>query len=272
MKMTKLIILAASVAIVACAGPRPTTAPSNSTDAGEDQGRRPFGNDAEDGTSEDSLLSAVVEDTRTEDVPSNDESSTDDAGSGEDSIATTDADTQQQLEIQEDSAGSSDLVTPGEDVQAEELPGNTCTPKPLTVVANSLDGNLGFGDNLSTALAEGTEALVIGDLDVFLDITHNNTVAVELILTAPGGQEIMLAERGTGFGENYTQTLLSDEASPHMRDASPPYTGTYAPDQRLDSLDGLSPYGTWTLNAQDDQGGATGSVNEFELRFQLACP
>jgi hypothetical protein len=80
----------------------------------------------------------------------------------------------------------------------------------------------------------------------------------------------MFADVG-GAGTNFTSTVLDDDASTLIAAGSAPFTGSFQPQNSLDAcLDGTDPSGAWTLRAWDDQGGDTGTIDNFNIEFEIA--
>jgi subtilisin-like proprotein convertase family protein len=91
----------------------------------------------------------------------------------------------------------------------------------------------------------------IADLNVQLYISHPWPSDLILTLIAPDGTRILLADqRGTGCC-SYVQTIFDDEATTSISTGSPPFTGSYRPEEPLSVVDGSIADGTWSLELQD---------------------
>lgn len=92
----------------------------------------------------------------------------------------------------------------------------------------------------------------IHDLDVLLDIDHSFAADLDVFLIAPDGRRIELfTDVGTG-GNDFTGTVLDDEAEDGIADGVAPFEGRYRPEGVLGELDGLAIAGLWTLEIMDD--------------------
>lgn len=92
----------------------------------------------------------------------------------------------------------------------------------------------------------------LADLDVTMTIEHPQIVNLVVTLGRNGVGVIDLARhRGTVEGENFTGTVLDDEAALSLYDAQAPFTGPHRPDSPLSVADGTDPQGEWSLRVQD---------------------
>ena len=106
----------------------------------------------------------------------------------------------------------------------------------------------------------------ISDVNLAFDITHTWVADIELTLIAPDGTRIDLFTGIGGGSNNFTNTILDDEASSAINSSSAPYTGTFRPENdALSLLDGKSPNGTWTLEIKDTFAEDGGSLNDWAL-------
>src|SRR5262249_55290056 len=103
------------------------------------------------------------------------------------------------------------------------------------------------------------------DVNVRVNITHQRDQDLDVFLIAPDGTRVELFSDVGGNGQNFTNTMLDDEASAAITAGSAPFTGTYRPEGPLSALDGKSVTGTWTLEITDDQKSKTGTLNSWSL-------
>ncbi len=89
------------------------------------------------------------------------------------------------------------------------------------------------------------------DLNVTLDITNTYDSDLVITLKAPDGTNIQLVNRRGGGGDNFTNTVLDDEAGSAISSGSAPFTGSFRPEMPLSLLDGKSITGTWELKIVD---------------------
>jgi len=111
-------------------------------------------------------------------------------------------------------------------------------------------------------IVDGVE---ISDVNILLDITHTWTNDLTLTITSPAGTVVELTSINGGSGDNYTNTLFDDEAATSITSGSPPFTGTFIPEQALSAFDGESSLGDWTLTVIDGAGGDGGALNSWTV-------
>ena len=92
------------------------------------------------------------------------------------------------------------------------------------------------------------------DVNVTINIEHGNAEDLDVVLIAPDSTEIELTSDNGGFADNYTDTTFDDSAGTSIVDGMAPFTGRFIPEQPLNALNGLSPFGNWTLRVTDDDG------------------
>jgi len=120
----------------------------------------------------------------------------------------------------------------------------------------------GAGAPLVSTLAVSGLTQKITDVDVTVNINHTWISDLDVVLIAPSGRRIMLAESVGGSGDNFTGTIFDDQAGTAITAGTPPFTGRFRPAQPLSALLGEDPNGTWSLEITDffqaDQGTLTG--------------
>jgi len=104
-------------------------------------------------------------------------------------------------------------------------------------------------------------------MTVSLDISHTFDNDLVVSLTSPWGATIQLFGFLPTSGDDLTGTVLFDLASISISEGSPPFTGTFRPEQPLSTFAGMSPGGTWTLTIEDTYGMDTGTLNSWSLSF-----
>jgi subtilisin family serine protease len=107
----------------------------------------------------------------------------------------------------------------------------------------------------------------ITDVDVGFSIVHTYDSDLVISLRAPNGTTRTLVNRRGGAGDNFTGTVLDDEAATAVTSAAAPFSGRFRPEQALTAFDGLSTKGTWTLVVRDAARSDTGRVTAFTLGF-----
>jgi len=118
-------------------------------------------------------------------------------------------------------------------------------------------------------LVESSDPVV--DLDVLVDITHTYDDDLNLYLTSPLGTTVELFSDIGSYGDDFTATVLDDEAADAIIDFDSatyaPFTGSWQPEGMLSDFDGEDPYGYWELEVYDDAGGDSGTLNDWYLIF-----
>lgn len=116
--------------------------------------------------------------------------------------------------------------------------------------------------------------LIIKDIDVYFDITHTQVGDLRIFLDGPEGESLMLKELWLPWQEeqsNMYGTVFDDEASLHIYEGSPPYTGRFLPDEgSLAIFDGSDAYGLWTLSIWDGYPDDYGTLDKWELHITTA--
>jgi subtilisin-like proprotein convertase family protein len=108
---------------------------------------------------------------------------------------------------------------------------------------------------------------VVTDVEVTVNsITHPYDGELALSLFAPNGDVIALSNGEGGSGDNYSNTKFDDEAATSITAGAAPFTGAYRPQEPLADLDGIDPYGEWTLRVYDPLMGANaGTLGTWTL-------
>jgi subtilisin-like proprotein convertase family protein len=115
--------------------------------------------------------------------------------------------------------------------------------------------------------------VIIGDVNVTVNINHTDVGDLQLDLISPAGQDIRLVNQGDTVGLNYVNTTFDDQAGQTLAQANAngvtaPYTGSFRPVQRLAALFAANPAGTWTLVATDLASGDSGTIQNWTLTIQ----
>jgi len=119
------------------------------------------------------------------------------------------------------------------------------------------------------AVAAGTGT--IGDVNVTVDISHTWDGDLEISITSPAGTSVLMADNRGSLGDDYTNTVFDDEAASSITTGSPPFTGSFIPENPLSILDGELADGTWTLTVNDTFCcNPAGNVNSWELDIATA--
>jgi subtilisin-like proprotein convertase family protein len=106
----------------------------------------------------------------------------------------------------------------------------------------------------------------IADINVRVNVTHTWDMDLVLQLVSPDGQNVVtLINRRGDSGDNFTNTVLDDEAGASISSGSAPFSGSFRPEAPLSVLDGLPINGTWQLKVTDVAAQDVGAVTGFQL-------
>lgn len=108
----------------------------------------------------------------------------------------------------------------------------------------------------------------VGKLTVKINITHTFDSDLHISLISPTGVSVVLSNRNGSGGANYSDTIFDDDAATAIFDGSPPFTGTFKPEEPLSQVIGTSPRGTWMLHITDNFAGDIGTLNSWSLSIQ----
>ncbi|HEX6277100.1 MAG TPA: hypothetical protein VFZ53_28865 [Polyangiaceae bacterium] len=122
------------------------------------------------------------------------------------------------------------------------------------------------------ASAPGT---VVGTA-VRLDVTHGYVADLTFYLSAPSGESVLLARGNGGSGNNYSVTILADNAPRGVIGSAgnntAPFSGPYRPESPLASLTGKPAQGLFLADIYDTFEGEGGTVNDFTLGLCVTPP
>lgn len=105
------------------------------------------------------------------------------------------------------------------------------------------------------------------DLNVRLnDLRHTWVEDLFINLSPFQGPSIPLVNH-RGFGPDFVNTVLDDEADVPLENGAPPFTGTFRSDSpiTLAEADGFDARGTWRLRITDSASGDTGRLNSWSI-------
>ncbi len=116
--------------------------------------------------------------------------------------------------------------------------------------------------NLVVAGMSGT----MSDVNVTVNISHSYNDDLAVFLVAPDGTRVELFSGVGGGSDNFTNTVLDDQAGTAITSGSAPFTGTFSPEGSLATLNGKAPNGTWKLEITDNYLSADGgTLNSWSL-------
>jgi secreted trypsin-like serine protease/subtilisin-like proprotein convertase family protein len=126
---------------------------------------------------------------------------------------------------------------------------------------------------LSSSLEVKKKAIAT-DVNVSLDIRHPYPGDLRAYLVSPSGTRTALFENLATLGENFTGTVLDDQADQNITGAQAPFTGRFRPFVPLTAFVGENIQGTWTLKIDDDSLWDEGFLVSWgiEISFESAGP
>lgn len=130
-----------------------------------------------------------------------------------------------------------------------------------------------IADNTTTDFQlDVADSVQIGDLDVQLDIQHSRDADLDLHLVSPDGTRVELFTDVGGGGDDFSWTVLDDEAGTAITAGSAPFAGSYRPEGSLSDFDGKDAAGTWTLEIGDDRRRQSGQLVDWSITIEPAGP
>lgn len=110
------------------------------------------------------------------------------------------------------------------------------------------------------------DEVVIDDVNVTLDISHERKDNLDVFLVAPDGTRVELfTDIGGRYGPGFTGTTLDSEAADSITSGGGNFAATYRPEGDLSVLNGMDSEGTWSLEITDDRRRDTGVLNWWSL-------
>lgn len=135
-------------------------------------------------------------------------------------------------------------------------------------------GSLSF---VTSTIQVGSNRL-IDHLDVFVGIRHGNVGDLEITLRGPDGTAVTLLDRPGypslpfGCSDRDMAIVFSDSAlldpETHCGRTIPWLSGPALPTEALAVFQGKRTEGTWTLTVQDRAAGDSGTIYDWQLRFE----
>lgn len=128
----------------------------------------------------------------------------------------------------------------------------------------SIPDDIPAGINSTISVTGATTANAI--ISCTVNITHAYVGDLILVLKAPDGSSITLANQLGGLGTGYTSTVFTDTASTPITNGTAPFTGYFLPEQLLSTLTGVA-NGNWTLNVSDNALFDEGDLLSWSISF-----
>lgn len=124
--------------------------------------------------------------------------------------------------------------------------------------------------------------------NVEINLEHTWVGDIGILLIGPGGQVLDLSTGNGGSGDNYTNTVFTDNTGPFITDGAPPFTGVFRPEGRATTMsnpysnvpplgthtfastyNGTNANGTWTLYINDYVALDIGQLISWSITFNV---
>ena len=133
---------------------------------------------------------------------------------------------------------------------------------------NSMPINPGRPNTIQSPINVSGLSDVVKKIQVTFDIEHTWTGDLRISLLDPSGLRVVLANRRGGSSDDFHNVTFAQDAPISIRNATPPFTGTYRPEGDLHDFRGRLPNGTWTLEVRDLAFQDGGSLNSWTLELE----
>ena len=110
---------------------------------------------------------------------------------------------------------------------------------------------------------------VVSGVKVNVNITHPDTSNLTLILIAPNGQQVLLADGVGGPGAGFVNTVFDDDALTPISGGAVPFTGSFQPVQPLGNLLFTQANGNWRLRIINDTSVNVGQLVDWSLELTV---
>ncbi|MEX2317370.1 MAG: proprotein convertase P-domain-containing protein [Pirellulales bacterium] len=152
------------------------------------------------------------------------------------------------------------------EIQAEDIAGNTSGGASITFTPTPPDDAI--ADIALTSFTQTISGIAgkVVDLDVRVNILHENVGDLRLSLKH-GTTTVELVNSDLGAGDNFFNTTFDDEADTDIGGTAP-FTGRFRPAGSLDDFDLDDINGDWILQITDTTAGVAGTLRNFTLCFQ----
>lgn len=127
----------------------------------------------------------------------------------------------------------------------------------------------GPGRSASPLLVDGLGGLIVSRARVNLDIDHTWTSDLRVTLVSPSATAVVLVERAGGNGDDFRDTVFSDDATSSVESASAPFSGSFQPQQPLSRLQGELANGNWQLVVEDLAAQDGGALRGWQLELDV---
>jgi subtilisin-like proprotein convertase family protein len=139
-----------------------------------------------------------------------------------------------------------------------------CTTYNSTDTPLNIPDNDGFG---VSSFINVVNVVEVTDINVTVNITHPYDDDVVIRLISPIGTSAFLSFQNGGNGSNYTATVFDDAAAGSIVAGTPPFTGTFQPEENLSIFNSEMSTGNWRLIVYDLANLDTGSLLNWSIEI-----
>lgn len=145
----------------------------------------------------------------------------------------------------------------------------TKTVANLDCSSETNDTNFSIGpdqDTVTNSVITYADNFTINDLNVNVNIDHTWIGDLTIVLIAPDGTSVLLADGVCGNCDDMVDVTFDDEAADPISGATDPITGPYQPDGNLSDFDGMQTVGDWILRITDNANQDGGTLLDWTLQ------
>ncbi len=142
----------------------------------------------------------------------------------------------------------------------------------IQTISNTVPLNLAAGSTVSSIISINSITGTIVDLDVKLNISQEWVSELNVYLQSPSGTTVELFTAVGSAGNNFTDTILDDEAAKIIGETGSggtPFTGRFRPEGDLSAVEGSNIAGNWTLQLTLAPDATEGTLNNWSLSCVL---
>lgn len=112
----------------------------------------------------------------------------------------------------------------------------------------------------------------VSEIKINLSINHPNDGELLIMLRSPSDNQITLSSYNGLGGANYTNTTFDDSAAVSIINGTPPFTGSYRPQNSFANLLNTNLNGRWILRVYDKASGNQGTLLNWCIIFKYYIP
>ncbi len=112
----------------------------------------------------------------------------------------------------------------------------------------------------------------VSEIKINLNINHPNDGELLIMLRSPSDNQITLSSYNGSGGANYSNTTFDDSAAVSIVNGTPPYTGSYKPQNSFANMLNTNLNGNWVLRLYDKAAGNQGTLLNWCIIFKYYIP